>query len=91
MIRLRGVPLSDEEASELAAWLRANGDLGGVELAGRIERALIAGSGMLATDRAQALAVLAALDDWRSDSERLFELAQGLREFVAEEPPPRAA
>ncbi len=91
MIRLRGVPLSDDEASELAAWLRASGDVGGADLAARIERALIVGSGMLATDRAQALAVLAALDDWRPDNARLFELAQGLRAFVAEEPPPWAA
>jgi hypothetical protein len=90
VIRLHGLPLTVNEASELAAWLRANGDPGGEELADRLERAVPAGMGIIAVDRSQALAVLAVLDEWRPNGERLWELAQELRAYVAE-PPSRAA
>jgi hypothetical protein len=65
VIRLRGLPLTDSEASELAAWLRANYDPGGEELAARLERAVLVGMGIIAVDRSQAVAVLAVLDEWR--------------------------
>jgi len=81
VIRLRGLPISDGEAAELARRLRDHGDDDGLDVAARLERALVAGSGVIATTEAQASVVLRLIEDWAP--ERLREVARALREYVA--------
>jgi hypothetical protein len=61
VIRIRGVPISDEEAQELASLLA--GDEAGQSLSDRIGRALAMGSGVLAADRLGARCIVRAADD----------------------------
>jgi hypothetical protein len=62
VIRIRGLVLSDERAADLARKLRAQSDAS-LDLAERLERALLMGTGMLGTDKPQAHALLAVLDE----------------------------
>jgi hypothetical protein len=89
VIRLRGYPITDREAAELARRLRAQADPSGFEVAARLERAVTARTGVIATDHAQARAILAALDEWPPElSDRLQEIATELREFASDAPMP---
>lgn len=87
MIRLRGYPLTQKEASELARRLRARAEPSAIDIAARLDRAVAAATGVIATDHAQARAVLAALDEWPPElSDRLQEIATELREFASDAP-----
>jgi hypothetical protein len=78
VIRVRGVPISDEEANELARLLA--GDEAGLGLADRINRALAMGGGLVGTDRLEARATLVAVDALldRGPCRRLLELRASL-------------
>jgi hypothetical protein len=80
MIVVHRVPLSAEEATELARRLRAFRDSHGVDVAERLERGLLAGVAIIGTSPLEAKTVLAVVDAWTP--ERLRELATSLREFV---------
>lgn len=79
---MRGLPITDEQAAEVRDLLRSHAE-GSTELADRIDRALIAGMGMLATDHEQARALLAVLPEGRYD-----EVRRSLDQFVGELPAP---
>ena len=95
VIRIRGVPISDDEARELAQLLM--GDEAAVSLVDRIRRALEdADGGLIATSRLEARAALFAVQRMlsrREYSERLLELRTGLvtmlREAERTRPPTR--
>lgn len=76
MIRIRGLPISNKEAAELTRLLRVQAGAS-IDVAERLERALLAGTGMIATDRPQATAVLAVLE-----ADRFQEVRESLRQFV---------
>ena len=86
MIRIRGVPISDEEARELAQLLA--GDEASTALVDRIGRALEdADGGLIATSRLEARATLFAVQRMlsrREHSERLLELRSGLVTMLRE-------
>jgi hypothetical protein len=62
VIRIRGFAISDERAAGLAERLRVQSDAS-LDVAERLERALLLGTGMLGTDRPQAEALIAVLDE----------------------------
>jgi hypothetical protein len=62
VIRIRGLAVSDERAADLAQRLRVQSDAS-LDLAERLERAPLLGTGMLGTDRPQAQALIAVLDE----------------------------
>jgi hypothetical protein len=79
VIRVRGVPISDDEARELAH--RLAHDEVAASLADRLARALDGGGGLIATDRLEARAALFAVQAMlakREHSERLLELRGSL-------------
>jgi hypothetical protein len=79
VIRVRGVPISDDEARELARLLHR--DEGASSLVARLSRALEDEvGGLVATDRLEARAVLVAVRTMleREHSERLLELRRSL-------------
>lgn len=79
VIRVRGVPVSDADARELAR--RLTGDEAAGSLVTRLGRALDDGGGLIATDRLEARAVLFAVQKMlaeREHSERLLELRHSL-------------
>jgi hypothetical protein len=80
VIRVRGVPISDDDARELVERLR--GDEAASSLVGRLERALADEvGGLIATDRLEARACLFAVQRMlaaREHSERLLELRASL-------------
>ena len=80
MIRIRGLPISDEEAEELAYRLRARGDEPSLVVSDRLGRALTVGSGVIAMDRSEARAVLTAIDEWTPD--RLREVRRALLVYL---------
>ncbi len=82
VIRLKGLPLSDEEASELARRLRSHRDPVGVGVAERLERGVLLGTAMIGTSRPEAEVLLNVIEDWTPD--RLRDIARSLRELVAE-------
>jgi hypothetical protein len=61
MIRVHGVPISDDEASELARRLRNYRDPNGIGVAERLERGLM-GMAIIGTSRPDAEAVLAVIE-----------------------------
>jgi hypothetical protein len=79
MIRVHGVPISDDEASELARRLRNYRDPNGIGVAERLERGLM-GMAIIGTSRPDAEAVLAVIEAWTPERPR--ELEGSLREFV---------
>lgn len=79
MIRVRGFPISDADAAELARGLRAY-SAASEDVAERVERALLMGTGVIGTDTLQARAVLSVLDE--QAGERLQEVREELRRFV---------
>lgn len=84
MICLRGTPISNHEASELARRLREHAD-DAADVADRVDRALAIGTGLIATNRAEALAVLAVVEEWTVEtppSERLVEARSSLVELI---------
>jgi hypothetical protein len=86
VIRIRGVPISDDEARELAQLLA--GDEAATALVDRIRRALVdADGGLIATSRLEARAALFAVQRMlsrRAHSERLLELRAGLVSMLRE-------
>ena len=80
VIRIRGVPISDDEARELAELL--TGDEAATGLVDRLRRALAdEDGGLIATSRLEARATLFAVQRMlarREHSERLLELRSGL-------------
>ena len=79
MIRVRGVPISDDEALELSQ--RLAHDEAAASLVDRLDRAVAAGGGLVATDRLEARAALFAVQAMlarRAHSERLLELRRSL-------------
>ena len=83
--RTRGKPVSNEDAGELARWLRALDLETGI--ADRIDRATDADGGLIAIDRAGAHAILAVItalqDENPACAERLEELSVDLERHVA--------
>jgi anti-sigma factor RsiW len=86
VIRIRGVPISDDEARELARLLA--GDEAAAALVARIGRALEdVDGGLIATSRLEARATLFAVQRMlsrREHSERLLELRVGLVAMLRE-------
>ena len=83
MIRVRGVPISDDEARELVE--RLAGDEAAMSLVDRVTRTLEDGGGLVATDRAEARATLFAVQKMlaaREHSERLLELRASLVSMI---------
>ena len=85
MIRIHGNPISDNDAGELARWLRAVTD--DTVTADRLERVIDAGNGgLVATDKAQARAIITAVaalaEDEPECAERLEAMMAKLQEFV---------
>jgi hypothetical protein len=81
VIRVRGVPISESDARELAR--RLTGVPGGDGFLERLERALAMDGGLIGTDRVEAQAVLCAIEGMLdSGSERLLELQASLVEMV---------
>ncbi len=81
MIRIRGVPVSDEDAHRLVRLLAHDEAAAG--FVDRLERALIDGDGLIATDRLEARAALFAVQRLLAaceHSERLLELRASLVE-----------
>jgi hypothetical protein len=81
------VVISDDEARELAGLLA--GDEAGQGLGDRIGRALAYGSGVIATDRLEARAVLFAVQRMlagREHSPRLLELRASLVQVIDRAP-----
>jgi hypothetical protein len=79
VIRVRGVPISDDEARELVD--RLAHDEAAASLVHRLTRAVEAGGGLVATDRVEARSVLFAVQRMlsrRDHSERLLELRRSL-------------
>jgi hypothetical protein len=85
VIRIRGVPISDDEARELADLLA--GDEAASSLVDRIRRALAdEDGGLIATSTLEARAALFAVQRMlsrREHSERLLELRGGLVAMVS--------
>jgi hypothetical protein len=79
VIRLRALPVSDAEASELARRLRAHGGAS-VDVA-ELERAFALGTGLIGTDTTQARTMLAVIEERNDD--RLGEIEVDLRRFVS--------
>jgi hypothetical protein len=79
-VRVRGVPVSDDEAAELARRLRLYGDPIGIGVAERLERGLLMGTAMVGTSLPEARIVLTVIEHWIP--ERLREVESSLREFV---------
>ena len=83
VIRVRGVPISDDEARELVE--RLTGDEAAMSLVDRVTRTLEDGGGLVATDRAEARATLFAVQKMlaaREHSERLLELRASLVSMI---------
>ena len=79
VIRIRGVPISDDEALELS--MRLAHDEAAASLVDRLDRAIGGGGGLVATDRLEARAALFAVQAMlarREHSERLLELRRSL-------------
>jgi hypothetical protein len=79
-IWIRGVPVSDEEAADLARRLRAYGDPHGVGVAERLERGLLLGTAIVGTSHPEASVMLNVIEQWIP--ERMREVAASLREYV---------
>lgn len=79
MIRLRGVPISIEDAAELARGLLVQSEAS-LGIAERLERAIVAGTGVIATTEPEARAVLAALEE--RANEALRDVRESLRHYV---------
>jgi hypothetical protein len=79
VIRVRGIPISDDEARELAQ--RLVHDEVAASLVDRLGRAVEGGGGLVATDRLEARSALFAVQSMlakREHSERLLELRRSL-------------
>ena len=79
MIRVRGVPISDDEARELVE--RLAHDEAAASLVDRLTRAVDGEGGLVATDRVEARSALFAVQAMlsrRDHSERLLELRRSL-------------
>ena len=79
VIRVRGVPINDDEARELAE--RLAHDEAASSLVDRLTRAVEGGGGLVATDRVEARAALFAVQSMlarREHSERLLDLRRSL-------------
>ena len=81
MIRVRSVPVSPDEASELARRLRTYGDPVGIGVAERLERGVRMGSAMIGTSRPEAAIVLNVIEQWTPA--RLREVEVELRQYIA--------
>ena len=89
-IQIRGVQVSDEEASELARRLRGYGDPIGVGLAERLERGSLLGTAIVGTSLPEARVTLTVIEQWIPP--RLREVESSLRAYVEQnEGPSRAA
>jgi len=82
VIGVRGVPISDEDARELAR--RLNGHAAARGFVDRLERALAMDGGLIDTDAVEAQALLVGIVGMfdRGVSERLLELQASLVELV---------
>lgn len=87
-VRVHGKPIGDRDAAELARWLRASTTLE-TGIADRLDRCVDDGGGLVATNRAEAGAILAAVAGMSSEepvvAERLEELTRDLASIVASE------
>ena len=82
-------PISDQDAGEIARWLRAVTD--DTVTADRLERIVDAGNGgLVATNRAQAQAIITAVaalaDDDPDCAERLEGMVAELDEYIRQTP-----
>jgi hypothetical protein len=81
LIQVRGIRVSDEEATDLARGLRTYGDPIGIGVAERIERGLLMGTAIIGASRPEA-AVLLNVIEARIPA-RLRELESDLKEYLA--------
>jgi len=81
LIQVRGIRVSDEEATELSHGLRTYGDPTGVGLAERIERGLLLGTAVIGTSRPEAAILLNVIEE--RTPKRLRELASDLERYLA--------
>jgi hypothetical protein len=76
VVRLHGTSISNEDAGELARWLRASSTETGT--ADRIDRAIDAGGGLIATSRPEAWAILTVIAAIGDDDPALIERLEGV-------------
>jgi hypothetical protein len=79
-VRVRGVPISNEEACELARRLRSYGDPIGVGVAERLERGVLAGTAMVGTSLPEARVTLTVIERWAPL--RLLEVQDSLNDYI---------
>ena len=85
VIRVRGIPISDDDARELTE--RLSGDEAARSVVDRMTRALENGSGLIATNRLESRAVFFAVQAMlakREHSERLLELRASLAAMLSD-------
>ena len=85
MLRIRGVPIGEDDWRELIGRLAK--DHAATDLVARMRRALEKGNGLIATSAGEARSLLAAVDALldRGPQERLLELRASLAAMVARE------
>lgn len=79
-ISIRGIRVSDEEASELARRLRSYGDPVGIGMAERLERGSLLGTAVVGTSLPEARVTLNVIEQWVPRG--LREVESSLREYV---------
>ena len=82
MLQIRGILITEEEASSLARGLTRYGDPIGLGLAERIERGRVMGTAVIGTSRPEAAILLNVIES--STPERVRQLAADLRRYLAE-------
>jgi hypothetical protein len=84
MIDLHGTSISNEDAGALARWLQAS--TAETATADRLDRAVDAGGGLIATSRPQAWAILTVIaaigDDDPGLADRLDDVMVDLRRYI---------
>jgi hypothetical protein len=90
-VRIRGVPISNEEACDLAQRLRSYGDPIGVGVAERLERGVLMGTAIVGTSLPEARVTLTVIERWAPA--RLREVEAVLNAYIdrLEDGPSRAA
>jgi hypothetical protein len=81
-ISIRGVRVSNEEASELARRLRGYGDPVGIGVAERLERGALIGTAVVGTSIPEACVLLNVIEMWVPRG--LREVRVSLRKYVAD-------
>ena len=79
-MRIRGVPVTDDEARELARRLRRYGDPIGIGVAERLERGVLMGTAVVGTSPPEARVLLNVIELWIPRG--LRAVRDSLRQYV---------